>query len=205
MECKDFWIRYEESGLDPELEAHLASCSACREEFEIETILNRNIAALPVHRAPKELWKKIQPEIADTTAARSEFLGNIRKVVFRPVFAAAAMIVIIIGISFLLADRSPFGSTDGFTVYSQESMLLREQEYAGEIAKYTEMVERDKDRIIPGYYRSSSEKIALLNDYLLQCKEALSINTLNPNAQKSLFRAYDEIVVTLKDLLNRKA
>ena len=217
MNCKDFWTQYENSGSDPELEKHLEGCKSCRNELKIETLLHKKVSALPGYKAPEGLWEKViesltTSQIPDTQRESifskigdfvDDILSPLKVIFLKPAFVgvASVLLVAVLGYYFLY----PVSAEEKISrlAQSEKPLLETENQYIAEIAKYAELVETKKDNLSKDMYMSYQEKVAFLNDYVSECKDALSINKFNYNARKYLLLAYEEMVSTLKELNNK--
>ncbi|KPK96040.1 hypothetical protein AMJ80_02215 [bacterium SM23_31] len=217
MNCKDFWTQYENSGLNIELEKHLEGCESCRNELKIETLLHEKVSALPGYKAPDGLWKKVREslttsQIPDTQKESilskigyfvDDVLSPLKVIFLKPAFVGAASVLLIAALSYYFLYPLSVEEKISRLARSEKPLLDTENQYAAEIAKYTELVETKKDNIPKDMYMSYQEKVAFLNDYVSECKDALSENKYNYNARKYLLLAYAEIVSTMKELNNK--
>ncbi|MFC1553075.1 hypothetical protein ACFL7D_00430 [candidate division KSB1 bacterium] len=213
MDCKEFWEIYEESGMDPDIKKHPEQCENCRKELEINRILDQKIENLQDYSAPDGLWKKINrsSDLPDNFriqrskeyAVHKMGSGLLHSTVFKRVFSIAATILIMVMVNLYIFQNGDSLKPD-FTPVSTETLLDKEQEYFSEINRYSKLVEDNRDEIGSDYYSTNKEKIDVLNDFAEQCKDALSVNKLNSNAQKYLFQAYEEIINTLKDMYDKR-
>ncbi|MCE5251123.1 hypothetical protein LLG96_12975, partial [bacterium] len=74
------------------------------------------------------------------------------------------------------------------------------QEYLAAIDKLSGLVEQNKANIDPELYDLYREKLAVLDEYIGQCREAVAKNEYNINARKYLALAYQEKVETLREM-----
>ena len=190
-------------------------CPACRKEFETEKVLMKAVQSLPTYEAPDTLWARIDEALPDTQIAaehKRPDLDSIKHVIRRlfsylqavpvkPVFAACVIMIVSI-----LATRYYYTRP-----LSPEQQLLRqdeiaydlaqkEQDYIAAIDKLSKLVENKKSSIEPELYDLYREKIALLDDYILQCRDALEQNEYNTNVHTYLAMAYKEKVETLQEM-----
>jgi hypothetical protein len=215
MNCKDFWKIYEDSGLTPELEAHLQDCPVCRKEMETESAILKAVQSLPVYRAPESLWERIAQELPARRPEKNRagiftgiidsyarnllsLLGGIR---LKPVLAGIVIVLLSV-----LATRyyytSPLSPRGKITLQNNaaDELAIKEQEYLAAIDKLSALVEQNKGNIDPELYDLYKEKLAVLDQYINQCKEALTGNEFNINARKYLALAYEEKVETLREM-----
>ena len=76
-----------------------------------------------------------------------------------------------------------------------------EQIYLESIARFSELAEENKDNIDPELYDVYLEKLAVLDDYILECKEAINENKYNPQVRTYLAVAYKEKAATLREMI----
>jgi len=79
-----------------------------------------------------------------------------------------------------------------------------ENEYLAAIEKFSKLVESSEEYIDPEFYQLYQEKLALLDEFILQCQEAVRQNEYNINARKYLALAYKEKKETLQALISLK-
>ncbi|MFC1564195.1 hypothetical protein ACFL6G_04620 [candidate division KSB1 bacterium] len=212
MKCDEFWKLYEKNGLTNELEDHLNSCGSCKNEMEIENLLIEKVKEYPSYQAPESLWNNINEKLDENTFIRqgSKREGAIvfdlrqkvisagRKIGFR--YVAAAAVVIFMALTGL--DYFYFNGADNTDMDIQSALANIEQaetEYITAMEKFTAVIETRKESLAGNsLYQLYTEKLALLDDYILECKEAIEHNEMNVNARTYLLLAYKEKVETLE-------
>jgi len=215
MNCEEFWKRYDESGLSDELTAHLDGCESCSREVGFERDLMNRVRTLPVYEAPETAWENISREIGveRPESGRRHMGGESRGrplfgffrlpevIPFRAAVAAAACIVLI-SIAMTYYATNMFLAPDMVAEQERavEEIELAERDYLAAIAKLDGIVERGKESMDPDLYAAYREKLALLDEYIAECREAVDINNYNPNAHMYLELAYREKVDTLKEM-----
>ena len=215
MNCEDFWKKYEESGITRELEMHLLDCANCRKEFEAEKVLLKATSNFPEYKAPEYLWDRISealPEkhiipsrkrvFIETVAGRiSDLLSRIQTVPLKPVFACLVIMIVSILATHYYHSR-PLSPVEKIVLQDKIAHELeeKEQEYIAAIDKLSILVENKKETIDPELFDIYQEKLALLDEYILQCKEAVDENEYNINARTYLALALKEKADTLKEM-----
>lgn len=215
MNCNEFWKRYEESGLTPGLEKHLNECKNCKHELLIECELEKTVKTLQRFKAPERAWEVIRSAIEEnhvTDRAIWSLPGKIRgffrdrlrfPVIHLPkpaVVGIAFVVLATIGITYYYSIfLSP---VDEMRLQAKAMQELEEieQDYITAIEKFSVLVEHNKENIDPDLYDLYQGKLALLDEYILQCKEAISENEYNINAMKYLALAYKGKMETLKEM-----
>ena len=216
MNCNDFWKKYEDTGLTPELEQHLARCEKCQMEMQIENALDSSLKILPRFEAPDRIWNNIclelQTDLAPDTSGLSlrekvkRSLKNIFSVNMlffpRPLFAGV-IITLIALIWIFYFNTGPLTSQQKLKLQAEaiEEIERTEKEYLDSIARLTELAEDNKDNINPEIYDIYWEKLTILDDYILECKEAINENKYNPQVRYYLATAYKEKTETLREMI----
>ena len=215
MNCKNFWSDYEDSGLNPELTAHLDACTSCQKEMEVETALLSIVQTLPVHKAPDHLWDRIERQLPQEQPESNrlkllvEALADSINVIFsplrhlqlKPVLAGVIiMITSVLATHYYYTRPTSMVSVNGIDKVAFRELEEIEQEYLAAVENLTEQVELNKDSIDPELYDVYREKLAVLDEYIEQCKDAVDNNELNPNARKYLALAYVEKMETLREM-----
>ena len=215
MKCKDFWRKYEESGLTPKFEKHLEECNICKNEIKIEVLLNKKVKTLHEFKAPEELWEKISGAVQENHKKDIIKMSLIEKIIniaknlfpgknivsFKPaVIGMTSILLIAIGIGYYY--NRPLSTEEKIRLQIEAAAELEktEKQYLASIEKFSELVESNKENIDSELYQLYQERLAILDDYIAQCKEAISQNEYNINARKYLFLAYNEKVETLKTM-----
>jgi len=216
MDCKEFWKKYEESGLDPELERHLGECEKCREEFAIDGAVNRAVKELPDWNAPETLWERVKDAVPQQQAVDSQrsepFHVRVRRffdrlipagksVPLRPALAAFAVLLII---AVAAAGRYAGVTSAGERARLQEVAIAeieqKEKEYVAAIERLSQLVESRKETINTDMYLLYRQKLDVLDNVILLCSEAIEENQYNINARQYLVEAYREKTETLEKL-----
>ncbi len=207
MKCNDFWKKFHEKGLTPELDKHLKSCSSCREEIRIEGLLEDKLKDYPSYQAPGSLWESINEELENDSFIRQEDTdGNIqsiypkrnwKKIRYFAAAAAAVIFIILAGLNHsLFTDIS---ESDKDLQAALENIEEAENDYIAAIDRFTAVIENKKDELVENsLYQLYTEKLALLDVFILECKEAIEQNELNVNARTYLILAYRDKVETLE-------
>ncbi|MCP4723437.1 MAG: hypothetical protein GY863_00300 [bacterium] len=209
MKCDDFWKIFHGKGMTPELEKHLESCGSCRNEMEINELLDEKIRDFPSYQAPESLWNKINEKLDEDTFIRHDTesktdlrmkIVNLRKKInLKYVVAAAAMIVFIVlagqNYSYFTGSNEAPEEIQAALTNIEEA----EKDYIAAIDRFNTVIS-DKKEALAGnsLYQLYQEKLAMLDDFIIECKEALEQNKLNINVRKYLMLAYKDKVETLE-------
>ena len=215
MKCEEFWKHYEEFGITKENETHLLDCAKCRKEFEAEQVLLKAVDSFPEYQAPETLWDSISEELTETkavTVAKRTFtetiaayvhdlISKFQVVPFKPVFGALVIMIVSILATQYYYTR-PLTPVEKF---AQENKIARdleetEQEYLAAIDKLSKLTEDKKETMDPELYDVYQEKLALLDEYIQQCKDAIDENEYNINARTYFAMALKEKADTLQEM-----
>ena len=213
MECHEFWENYHETGMNDELQKHLEECPECNSEFIVDCEIDKAVADLPDFKAPDSAWDRITSALDESPKVlqdddrtikktRGFFLSKLSGHI--PVkFAAAtfaASLLVTIGLTFMLTKAMiPGGNLSGGEVMVV-NLEDAEQAYLNAIEKYSNRIETSKDRFDPELYDLYVEKLAILDEYISQCREAVDENEYDINARRYLALAYSEKTETLKEM-----
>jgi len=214
MNCNDFWKTYNEKGLTPELREHLENCASCENEFLIERELDRVIEILPDHEAPDSAWERIAAAIdasPDPVPAGPTVSERIRRfarkalpinVLFKPSYAAAAIAIVAISIVAFHAVHEMYApDSEHARRVAAKDLEKAEQTYLDAIEKFSGVVEERRQTMDPELYDLYTEKLAILDEYIEECREAVGENEYNSNARMYLALAYREKAETLKEMM----
>lgn len=215
MECNEFWERFRESGMNPELASHLEECPDCNSEFIIECELDRIVDYLPDHTPPASVWDRIEnalddpvsvdiPDTTIITKPRAFFRRMLPDAIplKHTVVGYAAVILLTAGVTFIATRSFIPGLMGPAGTESVVELEDAEKAYLEVIEKFSGQIEASKESIDPELYDLYMDKLAILDEYILQCKEAVEENEYNPNARRYLAMAYVEKTNTLKEMAN---
>ncbi|MFC1608015.1 hypothetical protein ACFL47_08595 [Candidatus Latescibacterota bacterium] len=215
MNCKEFWTAYEDTGLTPELKTHLRECSNCLNEMETEKVLLATVRNLPEYEAPDSLWDRIAEELPkehpvhdheiETASVAESTLGKVlipfRSLRVQMIVAAAVIILTSVVATNMYHTGQIFpGGPARQRSADSRSLEEIEQEYLAAIDQLTISAEELKDTMDPGLYDLYTNKLAILDEHIEQCREALDDNEYNPNARHYLALAYIDKMETLQEM-----
>lgn len=218
MNCSEFWKHYEISGLTPEMEKHLSECQNCSNEYLIERELDKTITTLESFKAPERVWENIREALdkkPEKTVSGWAFPERVRRF-FRNRFrfpgtislkpaAAGLAFVVFISIALTYYSTRFLFPADELTLQARavQEMEETEQKYLAAIEKFSRHINDNKGKIDPELHDLYLDKLAVLDEYILLCKEAVSENEYNINARTYLALAYKEKAETLKEISNK--
>jgi len=215
MKCEEFWKHYEEFGITKENETHLLDCAKCRKEFEAEKVLLKAVGSFPEYKAPETLWDRISEELTETktvTVAKrpltetiaayvNELFSWFQVVPLKPVFGALVIMFVSILATHYYHTR-PLTSVEKIVQQNITASELekKEQDYLAAIDKLSQLTEDKKESMDPELYDVYQEKLALLDEYIQQCKDAIGENEYNINARTYFAMALKEKADTLQEM-----
>ena len=215
MKCEDFWKHYEEFGITKENETHLLDCAKCRKEFEAEKVLLKAVDSFPEYRAPETLWDRISEKLPETKAVTvirrpftetiaayvHDLVSRLQAVPLKPVFGALVIMLVSILATQYYYTR-PLTSVGKIAQQNKIAGELeeKEHEYLAAIDKLSKLTEDKKESMDPELYDVYQEKLALLDEYIRQCKDAINENEYNINARTYFAMALKEKADTLQEM-----
>jgi len=215
MNCRDFWKIYEKSGFTPELEHHLSECTKCANEMLIEHNIEKFAKNLPQFNAPDSIWEAVMPYIPQNsikTGKEWSLWETISRVVrealipsqshfLKPALTYITVVILTIGaIMYYSTSQLSYEDKSRLQAEAIQKIEKTEQEYLIAIEKFTTIVDSREDTIDPVLLDLYQRKIALLDEYIDQCKDAVRQNEYNPVPRRYLALAYKEKVETLREM-----
>lgn len=212
MNCSEFWRQYAEHGISSELEEHLKTCPVCADEFLIDRAIDAAVAAPANYSPPDAVWDRIasaldaapSPEASKETFTEKipRLFGKLSSIRFyiRPAYAWACALVIVSVLTTYIATRqfAPWQHEDPLTAVRE--LEQSEGRYLAAIETLSKQIEGKKSEIQPELYDLYVEKLAVLDEYIVQCRKAVDENNENINARLYLALAYKEKAETLKEI-----
>ena len=125
--------------------------------------------------------------------------GNI----FRPVFAGAAAILILISAAYYFKPLSP-AEKSRIQAESLADIGKAQEYYLNAIESLTKLAMENERNIEPELFSIYREKLQLLDASIDECKKIIDENELNVNAWNFLFASYNKKVETLREMANYK-
>jgi len=214
MNCNEFWRGMDGGELTPEQREHLTVCPRCADEFVIERELDRIAVSLPAHKAPDSAWDRIaaaieaeQPAVAPEHAPNAvpgirDRIGEFLKgITYRPSAALVMAVIVAFSAGVYFSMKTTLTVNGGGVATEAGTDLDRaEREYLAAIATLSKQVEQNRSSMNPDLYDLYVEKLAILDEYIDRCREAVSENEYNVNARAYLALAYKEKAETLREM-----
>jgi len=183
-----------------EVELHLASCAACREEERELRALLAHAAALPKAVAPpRDLW----PEIASEIATGPRVLPFVpRRVLYAGLAAAAALVL-----AFVFRYQGPRAQAPGGAIFptplevaaSPESALREaEGDYDRATNALLATLQEHRDQLAPETIKSVEQNLAVIDEALREVRAALDKDPGNAELTRMLAATHHKKVDVLR-------
>ena len=183
-----------------EVELHLASCPACREEERELRVLLAHAAALPKEVAPSgDLW----PAIASEMAAGPRVLAFVpRRVVYGGLAAAAALVMAFVVSRGGPGSQAPGGGSSpiAIPVAASPTSALHEAEadYDRATGALLATLQDHRDRLAPETMESVERNLAVIDEALGQVRAALDQDPGNAELTRMLAATHRKKVDVLR-------
>ena len=206
MNCEDFLRHIEEVPEREDLKDHLRSCKKCAEEYKLHKLLGTGTEQLESYQPPVSLWGRIEKDILAGSEKKSKAGNWLEKLIgiifpagniFRPVFAGAAAILIIISAVYYFKPLSP-AEKSRIQAESLADIGKAQEYYLNAIESLTKLAMENERNIEPELFSIYREKLQLLDASIDECKKIIDENELNVNAWNFLFASYNKKVETLR-------
>lgn len=174
-----------------EVELHLATCTACREEERALRALLAQAAALPrVARPERDLW----PGIAEEIGRRRRILAfPARTAMWGGLAAAAALLIAVLlgrgpGKEAMPGGGPASQAASPSLVSASPEADLREAEgdYERAIQALVAALEANRDRLAPETLRSVEQNLAVIDEAVREVRAALDQEPGNPELTRML-------------------
>lgn len=176
-----------------EVELHIASCAACRDEERHLRLILAQAAALPREVAPpRDLWAGI--------AERIELTRRVRPAWWGPVGLAVAA-TLVVGVAAALLHRNvPEAPTLVTTPVSLDptSIGAAEQEYQQAASALMAALQGRRDTLSPETLASVEKNLLVMDQALTEVRAALGRDPGNPELTRMLVSTHRKKVETLR-------
>jgi len=201
-----------EAGSAADLEAHLASCAACRALAADLEEMRRTAAGLPDFTPRAEVWARLSERLAGELAARPRPFWTGARVAL----AMAATLVVAVSASVWLM-RGPSapapqaaaqgGTTTGTVIQStvdpvqdvDEHLRIADEHYTAAIAGLEQVVKSGQSELDPALTATLQKNLGVIDQAITESREAIKAQPNNQLAQTSLFEALRQKVALLED------
>jgi len=189
------------------VEAHLASCAACREAERETRRLLAHAAALPRSVAPpRDLWPGIERTIARERRFAGPFAWG------RPMTLAAAATIVLAVLAAVLWREAPASGVQtvaipsaGATLEPVSSLAVAdpalaeaEREYEAAATTLLAVLQQRRSRLAPGDLALVEDNVAVIDRALGEVREALAKDPVNPELNRMLVATHRKKVDVLR-------
>jgi len=179
-----------------EVEAHLATCAACREIVEDLRTIASTAARLPGALPDRELWNGVALRIAER-AARAGVPQARRRFSFTlPQIAAAGIALMLTsgGLVYLLRPEPPAltanaGPADPDGTAAVMPVALADPQYDGAVADLERTLAEGRSRLDPETVRVLEQNLGAIDKAIDQCRRALEADPANSFLSSHLLSA----------------
>jgi anti-sigma factor RsiW len=172
------------------VDAHLASCAACRAALAELRGLVANAHALPQRiEPPRELWTGIAARITERPPARGTVWWR-ERAFWAGVSAAAATLVLVLGVHRLTGPARPSGPVEGWGVV--------EADYQRATAELAHTLAAERHRLRPETVALVERNLALIDAALGEARAALAEDPGNADLQRLVATAARQKVELLQ-------
>ncbi len=203
-----------DAGGRAELDAHLASCAACRALVSDLEEMRRAAASLPDFTPRAEVWARLSERLAGELAARPRpfWTGT------RVALAMAATLVVAVSASVWLlrgpaapaqapqASAAKAGAQTG-VIQSKgdvvqevdEHLRIADEHYTAAIAGLEQVVKSGEAELDPALTATLQKNLGVIDQAISESREAIKAQPNSQLAQTSLFEAFRQKVALLED------
>jgi len=196
------------------LDAHLASCAACRSLLADLEAMRGAAAGLPDFTPRAEVWTGLSARLAGELAARPRPFWTGARVAL----AMAATLVIAVTSSVWLlrapaqapaaqASVAPAGAPAAGVIQSKEDLVqdvdehlrIADEHYVKAITGLEQVVKGGEGALDPALAATLQKNLGVIDQAITESREAIKAQPNNQLAQTSLFEAFRQKVALLED------
>jgi len=203
-----------DAGAQPELDAHLASCAACRGLLSDLDAINRTAADIPDVTPRPEVWNSLAARLAAEAAARPRPFWTGARVALA---MAATLVVAVTSSVWLLrapapaapteaSADSPAGAATGVIQSDRdlvqdvdEHLRIADEHYVQAIAGLEQVVRSGEGALDPALAATLQKNLGVIDQAITESREAIKTQPNSQLAQTSLFEALRQKVSLLED------
>jgi anti-sigma-K factor RskA len=191
-----------------QVEAHLESCTACRQEIASLRRLLEQAARLPHSIEPaRDMWPQIADRFEQRKVVRAEFAQEERRSVWvRRILAVAAGVVLVVVSSVTTykltaerQDREPAVAVQGDISALRVELVSLESDYSAALTELSRTLHLRRDRLSPETVEVVEKNLQIIDAAITEASEALDADPGNPYLLLAVASMYKEKV----DLLQR--
>jgi len=197
-----------------DLDAHLASCAACRSLLADLEAMRGAAAGLPDFTPRAEVWTGLSARLAGELAARPRPFWTGARVALA---MAATLVVAVTSSVWLLrgpatapvpqASAVPAGPTAAGVIQSKEDLVqdvdehlrIADEHYVKAITGLEQVVKGGEGALDPALAATLQKNLGVIDQAITESREAIKAQPNNQLAQTSLFEAFRQKVALLED------
>jgi len=188
------------------LERHLEGCDSCRALVDDFTAIRDAARDLDVPPPSAEVWNRIAAAVEAEATPRRWWQGPSGSLAWQPVLAAAAMVVLLVGGSWLAfhdAAGTPraVAAIPAVSEQVEAELALAQQDYVRAITPLEEAARAGADDLDDETAEVMQSNLAVLDAAIDRTRDALRTQPENELAQESLFDALRSKVQFLQDIV----
>ena len=201
-----------DAGSTADLEAHLASCAACRALAADLEEMRRTAAGLPDFTPRAEVWARLSERLAGELAARPRPFWTGARVALA--MAATLVVAVTASVWLMRGPSAPApqaaaqgGTTTGTVIQStvdpvqdvDEHLRIADEHYTAAIAGLEQVVKSGQSELDPALTATLQKNLGVIDQAITESREAIKAQPNNQLAQTSLFEALRQKVALLED------
>jgi hypothetical protein len=200
-----------DAGAQAELDAHLASCAACRALAADLEAMRRAAAELPGFTPRPEVWASLSRRLAAEFAARPRPFWTGARVALA---MAATLLVAVASSVWVLRSPAPASppqasaappaaaviqSRENLVQDVDEHLRIADEHYVKAIAGLEQVVKSGEGTLDPALAATLQKNLGVIDQAITESREAIKAQPNNQLAQTSLFEAFRQKVALLED------
>ncbi len=201
-------------GAQPDLDAHLASCAACRELLADLDAIRRTAAEIPDFTPRPEVWAGLSQRLSAEVAARPRHFWSGTRVALA---MAATLVVAVASSVWLFRSPAPapapqasapspasaatgvIQSKDDLVQDVDEHLRIADEHYVKAIAGLEQVVKSGEGSLDPALAATLQKNLGVIDQAITESREAIKAQPNNQLVQTSLFEALRQKVALLED------
>ena len=193
-----------DAGAQADLDAHLASCAACRDLLADLGAIRRTAAEIPDFSPRPEVWASLSDRLAANLAARPRHFWSGTRVALA---MAATLVVAVTASVWLVRSPAPASapqasaqppagdaagviqSNDGLVQDVDEHLRIADEHYVKAIAGLEQVVKSGEDSLDPALAATLQKNLGVIDQAITESREAIKAQPNSQLVQTSLFEA----------------
>jgi anti-sigma factor RsiW len=203
-----------DAGAGAELDAHLASCAACRALAADLEEIRRTAGGVPDFMPRAEVWARLSERLAGELAARPRPFWTGARVALA--MAATLVVAVTASVWLMRGPSAPApapraaaqgGAPSGPVIQStgdpvqdvDEHLRIAEEHYTAAIAGLEQVVRSGQSELDPALTATLQKNLGVIDQAITESREAIKAQPNSQLAQTSLFEALRQKVALLED------